>query len=138
MAGEGVAQGCWRRQSAGGGRSCDDSPGERWGAGEVTTFIECDVGRTLQTSGTGCDRGWGSHQLVLGGAVKGGDLYGTFPTMALGGPDDSSTRGAMIPTTSVDQYGGTMAKWFGVSAAAMPQVFPNIANFAVPDLGFLG
>ncbi|MEP6535049.1 MAG: DUF1501 domain-containing protein [Bryobacteraceae bacterium] len=107
-------------------------------AGQVTSFTESDFGRTLQPSGSGCDHGWGSHHLVLGGAVKGGDLYGTFPTMALGGPDDSSNRGAMIPTTSIDQYGGTMAKWFGVSAASMPQVFPNLANFPVPDLGFLG
>jgi len=107
-------------------------------AGQVTSFTESDFGRTLQPSGSGCDHGWGSHHLVLGGAVKGGDLYGTFPTMALGGPDDSANRGAMIPTTSIDQYGGTMAKWFGVSAAAMPQVFPNLGNFGVQDLGFLG
>ena len=107
-------------------------------AGQVTTFTESDFGRTLQPSGSGCDHGWGSHHLVLGGAVRGGDLYGTFPTLALGGPDDSSTRGAMIPTTSIDQYGATMAKWFGVSAAAMPQVFPNLGNFGVSDLGFLG
>jgi len=106
--------------------------------GQVTSFTESDFGRTLQPSGSGCDHGWGSHHLVLGGAVKGGDLYGTFPTMALGGPDDSANRGAMIPTTSIDQYGGTMAKWFGVSAAAMPQVFPNLGNFGVQDLGFLG
>jgi uncharacterized protein (DUF1501 family) len=79
-----------------------------------------------------------SHHLVLGGAVKGGDLYGTFPTLALGGPDDANNRGVLIPTTSIDQYGATMAKWFGVSAAAMPQVFPALANFPVADLGFMG
>jgi uncharacterized protein (DUF1501 family) len=107
-------------------------------ADQVTTFTESDFGRTLQPSGTGSDHGWGSHHLVMGGAVKGGDLYGTFPTLALGGPDDANNRGALIPTTSVDQYGGTMAKWFGVGAAAMPQVFPSLANFPVADLGFLG
>jgi uncharacterized protein (DUF1501 family) len=107
-------------------------------ASGVTTFTESDFGRTLQPSGTGSDHGWGSHHIVLGGAVKGGDLYGTFPTMALGGPDDANTRGVLIPSTSLDQYGATMAKWFGVSAAAMPQVFPNLANFLVADLGFMG
>jgi uncharacterized protein (DUF1501 family) len=107
-------------------------------ADKVTTFTESDFGRTLQPSGTGSDHGWGSHHLVMGGAVKGGDLYGTFPTLALGGPDDSGNRGALIPTTSIDQYGATMAKWFGVSPAALSQVFPNLANFPTTDLGFLG
>jgi uncharacterized protein (DUF1501 family) len=106
-------------------------------ANNVTTFTESDFGRTLQPSGSGTDHGWGSHHLVMGGAVKGGDIYGTFPSLALGGPDDTNLRGTLIPTTSIDQYGATMAKWFGVSAAAMPQVFPNLGNFAVADLGFL-
>ena len=104
----------------------------------VTTFTESDFGRSLQPSGTGSDHGWGSHHLVMGGAVKGGDLYGTFPTLALGGPDDANTRGVLIPTTSIDQYGATMARWFGVTSAAMPQVFPSLGNFAVADLGFMG
>lgn len=107
-------------------------------ADKVTTFTESDFGRTLQPSGTGSDHGWGSHHLIMGGAVKGGDVYGTFPTLALGGPDDANNRGVLIPTTSVDQYGATMAKWFGVSPAAMPQVFPDLVNFPVSDLGFLG
>jgi uncharacterized protein (DUF1501 family) len=107
-------------------------------ADQVTTFTESDFGRTLQPSGTGSDHGWGSHHLVMGGAVKGGDLYGTFPTLALGGPDHANTRGVLIPSTSVDQYGATMAKWFGVSTAAMPQVFPNLVNYPTADLGFLG
>jgi uncharacterized protein (DUF1501 family) len=74
---------------------------------------------------------------VLGGAVKGGDVYGTFPTLALGGPDDANNRGVLIPTTSIDQYGATMAKWFGATAA-IPQIFPNIANFPTSDVGFMG
>ena len=107
-------------------------------ADKVTTFTESDFGRTLQPSGTGSDHGWGSHHLVLGGAVKGGDVYGAFPMPALGGPDDANTRGVLIPTTSIDQYGATMAKWFGVSTSAMPQVFPNLANFTSADVGFMG
>jgi uncharacterized protein (DUF1501 family) len=107
-------------------------------ADKVTIFTESEFGRTLQPSGTGSDHGWGSHHLVLGGAVKGGDLYGHFPVMALGGPDDSAARGAWIPSTSTGQFGATLAKWFGVAAADLPAVFPNLAQFPVTDLGFMG
>ena len=107
-------------------------------ADRVTAFSLSDFGRTLQPSGTGSDHGWGSHHLILGGAVQGGRLYGTFPSMALGGPDDSGSRGAMIPSSSTEQYGSTLARWFGVPSAQLPTVFPNIANFGTADLGFMG
>lgn len=106
-------------------------------ADRVTTFTASEFGRTLQPSGTGSDHGWGNHQLIMGGAVRGGDLFGTFPTLSLGGPDDTGSRGVLIPTTSLDQFGGTCARWFGVSPEAMPSVFPNLTNFSTPDLGFL-
>jgi uncharacterized protein (DUF1501 family) len=106
-------------------------------ASGVTTFTESDFGRTLQPSGSGTDHGWGNHHLIMGGAVRGGDVYGSFPFPALGGPDDSGSRGALIPSSSLDQYGATLAKWFGVSAAQLPAVFPNLANFPVADLGFM-
>ncbi len=105
---------------------------------QVTSFTLSDFGRTLQPSGTGSDHGWGSHHLIMGGAVKGGQIYGTFPSLALGGPDDSGSRGALIPTTSIDQYGATLASWFGVAATDLPVVFPNLQNFGVSNLGFLG
>jgi uncharacterized protein (DUF1501 family) len=105
---------------------------------QVTTFTQSEFGRTLQpTSGSGTDHAWGNHHLVMGGAVRGGDLYGRFPTLALGGPDDVGKRGVWMPTTSLDQYGATLASWLGVSAANMPAIFPNIGNFATTDLGFL-
>lgn len=104
---------------------------------QVTTFTASDFGRTYNTNGDGSDHGWGSHHLVVGGAVKGGDIYGTMPTFAINGPDDTG-RGRWIPTTSVDEYSATLARWFGVSATDMPVVLPNLNRFATPDLGFMG
>lgn len=104
---------------------------------KVTTFTLSEFGRTLQPSGLGCDHGWGSNHLIMGGAVKGGQVYGTFPTLVASGPDDSGNRGAMIPTTSIAQYGATLAKWFGVPDENLAQVFPSLENFDVKDLGFM-
>jgi uncharacterized protein (DUF1501 family) len=108
---------------------------------EVTLFTLSDFGRTLQPSGSGSgvgtDHGWGNHHLVMGGAVKGGDFYGAFPTLALGGPDDTDQRGRWIPTTSVDQYAATLAAWYGLSASDAPAVFPLLGNFSPSNLGFL-
>jgi uncharacterized protein (DUF1501 family) len=102
----------------------------------VTTFTASDFGRTLTANGGGSDHGWGSHQFVMGGAVRGNRLYGTFPTLAVDGPDDTQD-GRWIPTTSVDEFSATMAKWFGVANSDLPLVFPNIGRFAHPNLGFL-
>lgn len=106
-------------------------------ADSVTAFTQSDFGRTLQPSGSGSDHGWGSHYLVLGGAVKGGNMYGQFPQMALGGPDDSGNRGAMIPSTSIDQFGATLARWFGLSDSNLSAVFPNLAKFSSSNIGFM-
>ncbi len=105
---------------------------------EVTAFTMSDFSRTFQpNSNTGSDHAWGSHHIVLGGAVNGGKMYGTFPTLALGGPDDSGSNGRWVPSTASIQYASTLAQWFGVSAAQLPTIFPNIASFASTNLGFV-
>lgn len=106
---------------------------------DVTTFTESDFSRTFQpTSGNGSDHAWGSHHLVMGGAVSGSDVYGEFPAFTLAGPNDADTRGRWIPTISIDQYGATLGSWFGLNDAQLASVFPNLANFGSAKLGFLG
>ena len=105
---------------------------------QVTTFTLSDFGRTLQpASGGGTDHAWGSHHFIIGDAVKGGRMYGQYPQLILGGPSDAEKEGRWIPTTAVDQYGATLAKWFGVAPDQLAAVFPNLARFAPSDLGFL-
>jgi uncharacterized protein (DUF1501 family) len=104
----------------------------------VTAFTMSDFSRTFQpNSNTGSDHAWGSHHIVMGGAVKGGKMYGTFPTLALNGPDDSGTNGRWVPSTGSVQYAATLASWFGVSPAQLPLIFPNIASFPTTNLGFV-
>jgi uncharacterized protein (DUF1501 family) len=104
----------------------------------VTAFTMSDFSRTFQpNSNTGSDHAWGSHHIVMGGAVKGGQLYGTFPTLALNGPDDSGTNGRWVPSTGSVQYAATLASWFGVTPTQMATVFPNIGSFPTANLGFV-
>jgi uncharacterized protein (DUF1501 family) len=105
-------------------------------ADKVTTFTASDFGRTYTTNGDGSDHGWGSHHFIVGGAVKGGEIYGKMPDLAVNGPDDTG-RGRWIPTTSVDEYNATLATWFGVKPTDLPVVLPNIGHFEKPNLGFL-
>jgi uncharacterized protein (DUF1501 family) len=103
---------------------------------QVTAFTASDFSRTYNTNGDGADHGWGSHHMVMGGAVNGGDIYGKMPSQVIGGPDDTG-RGRWIPSTSVDQYSATLASWFGVSQSNLPVVLPNIGRFATSNLGFM-
>jgi uncharacterized protein (DUF1501 family) len=110
-------------------------------ADSVTAFTASDFGRTLASNGDGADHGWGSHHFVVGGAVRGQRFYGTAPAVEVDGNGDVG-QGRLLPTTSVDQFAATLAKWFGVSASEMPLVVPNIGRFGGAgypvDLGFLG
>ncbi len=105
---------------------------------QVTTFTMSDFSRTYQpaTDG-GTDHAWGSVQMMVGDSVLGGDIYGTLPEFALGGPNDVANNGRWIPTTALDQYGATLASWFGVPAANLPGIFPNLGNFTTKTLSFL-
>jgi uncharacterized protein (DUF1501 family) len=115
-----------------------------WGIdSRVTAFTLSDFGRTLQPSGSGSDHGWGNHHLVLGGAVNGGRIYGQFPLMtnyanfnALA-DDYADARGTMLPSTSLAQYGASLARWFGATDAQLNGIFPQLATFVTHDLGFM-
>ncbi len=108
-------------------------------ASSVTTFTCSDFSRAFQpNSANGSDHAWGGHHIIMGGAVQGGRMYGKFPTLALGGPDDSDKNGRWIPTTSSAQYAATLAQWFGVASADLSYVLPSLGNFSQANLGFLG
>jgi uncharacterized protein (DUF1501 family) len=108
-------------------------------APQGTTFTASDFGRSCQPNSTGgTDHAWGNNQLVVGGSVKGGTLYGTFPELAINTGDDALNRGIWIPSTSLDQYGATLGQWFGVPVNDLATIFPNLGAFAQTNLGFLG
>jgi uncharacterized protein (DUF1501 family) len=107
-------------------------------AGQVTTFTLSDFGRTFQpASGGGTDHAWASHHFVIGDAVAGGAMYGQYPQLILGGPSDAEFEGRWLPGAAVDQYGATLARWFGVAEADLAAVFPNLGSFPTSDLGFM-
>jgi uncharacterized protein (DUF1501 family) len=134
-------------------RAFYDEMGQQGISDKVTLFTMSDFNRTFNPAGSGgtvgSDHAWGNHMFVIGGSVMAADFYGVntsngtpFPTLVQNGPDDAdsgtSARGRWIPTTSVEQYAGTLAKWFGVTPTDMPFVFPKIGNFPTnQDLGFM-
>src|SRR5207248_1419533 len=123
-------------------KSFYDSTVEMGISQNVTAFTLSDFGRSLQPSGTGSDHGWGSHHLVVGGGVNGAQVYGTFPILnqANSAYDPNAfadSRGVLIPSTSLAQYGGTLAKWFGAADNQLNGLFPELASFSIRDLGFM-
>lgn len=105
-------------------------------ASQVTTFTASDFGRTLASNADGSDHGWGSHHFVMGGAVNGGRFYGTAPHVSLQS-DDQVGQGRLLPSTSVDQFAATLARWFGCSATELPGILPNVKNYSNTSLGFV-
>ena len=109
------------------------------GAGNsVTSFTLSDFSRTfLPNTGGGTDHAWGSHQIVVGGAVRGGQMYGKMPALEIGGPDDAGDEGRWIPTIAVDQYAATLSTWLGASQTELASVLPNLGAFSPSTLGFV-
>ncbi|HEY0658769.1 MAG TPA: DUF1501 domain-containing protein, partial [Pyrinomonadaceae bacterium] len=133
-------------------RAFYDEMGVQNAQNDVTMFTLSDFGRTFNPAGSGgavgSDHAWGNHLFAIGGSVLGGDFYGVnsgngtpFPTLAFNGPDDADSgtnaRGRWVPTTSVDQYAATLARWFGLPENQMASVFPNIGNFSTSNLLFM-
>lgn len=105
---------------------------ERIGMGRaVTLFTASEFGRTLSSNGAGSDHGWGSHHVVAGAAVRGGDIHGRFPDVVINGAQDIGS-GRLLPSTSVTEYGATLARWLGVPASDIPGVFPFLPEFSNP------
>jgi uncharacterized protein (DUF1501 family) len=105
-------------------------------ADRVTTFTASDFGRTLSSNADGSDHGWGSHHFVMGGAVNGGRFYGTAPQVSIQSTDQVG-QGRLLPTTSVDEFAATLARWFGCDTSELPGILPNVANFDNTNLGFV-
>lgn len=135
-------------------RSFYDEMGVQGVQNDVTLFSLSDFNRTFNPAGSGAsvgtDHAWGNHMFVIGGSVQGGDFFGMnttngtpFPTLVIGtnGPDDTNNgtgaRGRWIPTTSVEQYAATLARWYGLPENQMSEVFPNLNNFTSSNLGFM-
>ena len=100
---------------------------------KVTTFTASDFGRTSSANGDGSDHGWGGEHFVIGGAVRGRDIYGELPNLTRAGPDDAGW-GQLIPKLAVDQYAATLARWFGVSESQIDSIFPAL-NASAPRFG---
>jgi uncharacterized protein (DUF1501 family) len=113
---------------------------------QVTTFTGSDFGRTFTNNGDGTDHGWGAHHVVMGGAVQGGEVYGTFPRFSTAdakgvfSSPDQLGNGVLLPTTSVDQLAYTLGRWMGVSEGNLKDILPNLSQFdsSVHNLGFMG
>jgi len=105
-------------------------------ADKVTTFTASDFGRTLSSNADGSDHGWGSHQFVMGGAVNGRRFYGTAPRVSIQS-NDQVGQGRLLPSTSVDEFAATLARWFGCTAGELPGILPNVGNFTNTNLGFV-
>ncbi|RYD46912.1 MAG: DUF1501 domain-containing protein, partial [Verrucomicrobiaceae bacterium] len=99
---------------------------------KVTLYTASDFARTLTSNGAGSDHAWGGNMFVLGGAVNGGRVYGSFPDVALTGPSVVTSRGATLPAVSVDEYFAELALWLGVSPGELPSVLPRIQTFYSP------
>lgn len=118
-------------------KSFNDTMNELNTSDSVVTFTMSEFGRTLTVNGDGTDHAWGSHALMMGGPVAGNTVYGAMPEFVLNGPDDIGEDGRLIPTASLDQYAATLSQWMGIEASDIMELYPNLSNFSLADLGFL-
>lgn len=138
------AQHAWRLAQLGHGMAYFDTLMQNLGLGDkVTTFTASDFGRSFTSNGDGTDHGWGGHHFVMGGAVQGGKVFGSWPKLSLkntrdnnfDGSEDQLANGVLLPSTSVEQYGAALGQWLGVANSSLSDIFPNLGKFQSQPFG---
>jgi uncharacterized protein (DUF1501 family) len=104
---------------------------------DVLIFTMSDFGRSMVENGDGCDHGWGGHHFVMGGAVRGQQIYGDIPEVDVSHPQYTGTRARLIPTTSVEQHAAALGSWFGLDTGELDNIFPNLNRFDRAALNFV-
>jgi uncharacterized protein (DUF1501 family) len=91
---------------------------------DVVVVTMSEFGRTVHQNGNrGTDHGHGTCFFVMGGPVKGGKVYGDWPTLA---PDKLfQNRDLAVTTDFRDVFAELSVKHLGVPMAAMPTLFPG-------------
>jgi len=91
---------------------------------DVVVITMSEFGRTVHQNGNrGTDHGHGTCFFALGGSVKGGKVYGDWPTLA---PDKLfEGRDLAITTDFRDVFGEICAQHLGLPMSDMAQLFPQ-------------
>jgi len=103
---------------------------------KVTLFTISDFGRTLTSNSRGSDHAWGGNQMVVGGAVAGKRIFGSYPSLALNPgerPRGEPARHRARTVHSHDKLRPVLRRTCALAGReARPtcrSIFPNLGNF---------
>jgi len=93
---------------------------------DIVVVTMSEFGRAVHQNGNrGTDHGHGTCFFTMGGGIKGGKVYGNWPTLA---PDKLfQNRDLAVTTDFRDVFAEISARHFNVPMSAMPQLFPQYA-----------